>query len=312
MGLLETEPEGVVLSLPELMAIAKALEDEAADRYRQLVRRMQIIGNKAAEEIFAHLAHEEENHASKVAELSQAVVGAPPSAANIRWELPKDLEDEGMSDLAASRLVTPYRALSIAVRNEERAFAFWSYVSAFSPNETIREYAEKMAREELRHASILRKERRRAYHQGPQAAPRPAVKNLTELKKQAAALETKIVEACAPAVAAGEDQASADMLARIGEESKLNMQALGVSSIEVVTGEENTNEQGSVESLAALDRVITAMEAAAEGYLAIAESARDEGAVSAAHRLSKSAISRLTRLRQRRAQLAPVEFEDEP
>jgi hypothetical protein len=44
MGLLETEPHGVVSSLPELMAIAKALEDEAAGRYRQLVRRMQSIG----------------------------------------------------------------------------------------------------------------------------------------------------------------------------------------------------------------------------------------------------------------------------
>lgn len=58
MGLLKTEPQGVVESLPELMAIAKAMEDEAACRYRQLARRMQSIGNKAVEDVFAHLAHQ--------------------------------------------------------------------------------------------------------------------------------------------------------------------------------------------------------------------------------------------------------------
>ena len=63
------------------------------------------------------------------------------------------------------RLVTPYQTLSIAVRNEERAFAFWSYVSADAADPAIRREAERMAGEELQHVARLRGERRRAFHE---------------------------------------------------------------------------------------------------------------------------------------------------
>jgi hypothetical protein len=61
--------------------------------------------------------------------------------------------------------MTPYRALSMAVRNEERAFAFWSYVAAHAGQGEIKRAAETMARQELEHVAKLRKERRRAYHE---------------------------------------------------------------------------------------------------------------------------------------------------
>ena len=60
--------------------------------------------------------------------------------------------------------MTPYRALSMAVRNEERAFAVWSYVAGFAEDPEIKKSAESMAREELGHVATLRNERRRAYH----------------------------------------------------------------------------------------------------------------------------------------------------
>jgi rubrerythrin len=310
MSLLKTEPEGVVRSLSELMAIAKAMENEAAQRYRQLVKRMHNIGNKACEEVFAHLAHEEEKHAVRVTELSQAVIGAPPSAADIRWELPQDLEDEAMSDLAASKLVTPYRALSIAVRNEERAFAFWSYVSAYSPNEVVREYAEKMAREELRHASILREERRRAYH-AREGSGRRSARNwsLEDIEKQAAASETKILDSCwMSSAAASGDPETARTLTRVGDECRINMRALGGGRAEL-------SAEGSPENLpplAVLDRALAATEAAAEAYMQAAEWAKNEDVVLIAQQLAGSAITRLVALRERRARLVPVEFEVEP
>jgi rubrerythrin len=309
MGLLESEPEGVVRSLPELLAIANALENEAAERYRQLAQRMRSIGNKAAEQVFTHLAHEEETHAQKVTELSQAVIGTAPNSADIGWELPKDLEDEAMSDLAVSRLVTPYRALSIAVRNEDRAFAFWSYVSASAEIDRIRAYAEKMAREELRHASMLRKERRRAYHDSEIARSRTARRwSIEQLKQEAVGLETHILASCkqpAPTAAAG-DQAIFDALARIGEESRNNMRALDLVAPDVKPSEEQLG------PLVILDRAIAALEAAAEAYIEAADSAADEGVMLAAQQLSGSAISRLALLRENRARFAPVEFEDEP
>ena len=65
---------------------------------------------------------------------------------------------------AHPRLLSAYRALSMAVRNEERAFAFWSYVAAHAGDADIRHAAETMAHEELGHVATLRRERRSAFH----------------------------------------------------------------------------------------------------------------------------------------------------
>ncbi|MEJ1936656.1 hypothetical protein WDZ92_41220 [Nostoc sp. NIES-2111] len=57
----------------------------------------------------------------------------------------------------------------MAVRNEERAFAFWTYLAAHAGSEDVRQAAEKMASEELTHAAIFRRERRRAFHREKEA-----------------------------------------------------------------------------------------------------------------------------------------------
>ena len=64
----------------------------------------------------------------------------------------------------ATRRSVPYQALAFAVRNEERAFAFYTYVSAETVDHGVRALAEDLARDELDHASRLRRLRRRAFH----------------------------------------------------------------------------------------------------------------------------------------------------
>src|SRR5581483_5216903 len=54
--------------------------------------------------------------------------------------------------------------LAMAVRNEERTFAFWSYLAAYSADPEIKQASESMVKEELGHVATLRKERRSAYH----------------------------------------------------------------------------------------------------------------------------------------------------
>src|SRR5690606_12726414 len=72
-------------------------------------------------------------------------------------------DDEG-AGLVAPDMLSAYRAFSMAVRNEERAFVFWTYVAAHAKSDEIRSAAERMAREELGHVAKLRAERRRAFH----------------------------------------------------------------------------------------------------------------------------------------------------
>jgi rubrerythrin len=163
-SLLKAEPTDTLHSLDELFALANAMEQEAASRYAELADEMRRQNKPDLSAVFAQLAAVERKHVASVARWSRSRLGVMPDPALVRWEAPKTFEAEAIEEIRTSRLMTPYRALSIAVQNEERAFAFWSYVAAFAGDGEIREAAEAMAREELAHVSTLRKERRRAYH----------------------------------------------------------------------------------------------------------------------------------------------------
>ncbi|MCA6107088.1 ferritin-like domain-containing protein [Bradyrhizobium cenepequi] len=161
--LLKNEPAGTLHSLEELFALASAMEKEAADRYSGLAEDMQAQNRADLAAVFAQLAAAEREHVDSVTRWSQSRRGKAPDPALVRWDAPETFDVEAMTEIKASRLITPYRALAMAVRNEERAFAFWSYIAAFTADLEIRKAAEAMAREELVHVATLRKERRSAY-----------------------------------------------------------------------------------------------------------------------------------------------------
>ena len=163
MSLLKQEPAGSVKSLEELFAIAAAMEQEAATRYAEIAARMRQEGDPALAEVFERLSADEQGHLDSVVHWSEKTKGQAPDPARIRWELPETFDDEGAAT-AHPRLLSAYRALSMAVRNEERAFAFWSYVAAHAEVPEIRQAAEAMAHEELGHVATLRRERRSAFH----------------------------------------------------------------------------------------------------------------------------------------------------
>ena len=163
-SLLSAEPAGVLKSLDELFALAHAMEQEAAKRYDALAEEMRGQGKDDLADVFAKLAAAEREHVDSVTRWSQSRRGKSPDSALVRWEAPETLDPEAAAQLRTSRLMTPYRALAMAVRNEERAFAFWSYLAAYSDDADVKKASEAMAKEELGHVATLRKERRRAYH----------------------------------------------------------------------------------------------------------------------------------------------------
>ena len=95
--------------------------------------------------------------------MAQEGIEENPKIAPVRWRDPNistTYDDEARDPYQSS----PYKALAFAVHNEEIAFRFYTHVAAESENETVRQYAEVLAREELGHAALLRAERRLAYH----------------------------------------------------------------------------------------------------------------------------------------------------
>lgn len=163
MPLLGNEPSGTVETMEELFAIAAAMEQEAIAGYSSLADRMRREGRDDLAAVFEKLVEEESGHLGNVGYWSQRTTGKEPDPSAVRWSLDPTFDDEGAS-LVAPELISAYRAFSIAVRNEERAFAFWTYLASRSPSTALREAAEQMAREELSHIATLRRERRRAFH----------------------------------------------------------------------------------------------------------------------------------------------------
>ena len=206
MPILRREPPGAAESVEEVFAIAHAMEREAATRYAELAGRMRQEGNATIAEVFDRLAAEERGHVDSVVRWSERKTGRVPDAAHVRWDLSDTFDDEGAGTTAPS-LLTAYRALSMAVRNEERAFAFWSYVAAHARSSDIREAAETMAHEELEHVATLRRERRHAFHSQRSLAPgagqrREAIVDVERLERRLAQRLDQMAETAEPAEAA--------------------------------------------------------------------------------------------------------------
>ena len=162
MRRLHKSPDTGVATLAELVGIANALEHEAVRRYRWLAEEFRRRGEPETAEAFEAMAREEEHHIIDVFRWADNLGEPIPTAESFFWRLPSDLA-ESWDEAAGSALLTPYRAFAIAVDNEERAFAFYAYVSAWTDDRKIAAEAEMLAREELRHAAKLRTLRRIAY-----------------------------------------------------------------------------------------------------------------------------------------------------
>jgi len=173
-----------------------------------------------------------------------------------------------------------YQALAFAVRNEERAFAFYSYVAAEAKSPDIRALAEEMASEELQHAALLRHYRRRAFHrQRPATIETP--QNVDDLRALARRWEAEAAAAhaaLADALAARGELSDAGIFRRLAEEERQSAEgAAAAATFEM---------RGATDGLRALEECF-------DRYALIAERAQDEEVVAVAQRLAGRIVARL-------------------
>lgn len=280
MSLLKAEPPGPVKSLEELLAIAHAMEHEAANRYAQIAERMRSEGNPELAEVFEHLSSEEQGHLDNVVHWSESQRGKAPDPAQIRWKIPETFDDEGTAS-TDPRLVSAYRVLAMAVRNEDRAFAFWSYVAAQTQAPDVRHAAEIMAREELGHVATLRRERRTAFH-AERAGSRPG-----DIVSESAALERRLaVQLRSLALEAPTSQRR--YLEEMAEEANRHAQELEMLRIVI---------RGVAAAGGTSDDPVVLAELLTERYLEAADLVQDETAMRSIQALAARAITRLVWLR---------------
>jgi rubrerythrin len=288
VSLLKAEPAGPMTSMDELLALAHAMEDEAASRYTEIALGLRAEGHPSLAEVFDRLAADERGHMASIQKWSEKERGRAPDPEHVRWKMPETFDDEGIAS-ADPRLLSAYRSLSMAVRNEERAFAFWSYVVAQATSPDIRRAAEALAREELGHVATLRRERRLAYHAERSSAPSSAVTTA-----DVAALELRLADRL-DELASHADEGRAGRLRRLAEDARRNRDDLarsGAAALTLRLPREMTDEPLALSELL-VDR-----------YLEAAERPHDEASLARAQRLAGRAIQRLAWLRKDLPELA--------
>lgn len=263
-------------SADELLAVAQALEQEAAARYRALSARMARQGDVSMAAQFDVLAGIEDRHASHVLDRSRALLGHTPSPARASWDMPAGYDE----DEARGATLGAYQALAFAVRNEERAFAFYTYVAAEAEDPEVRALAEDLARDELEHAALLRHYRRHAFHaERPAAAEVPqSLDVLRSLARrwdaEAAAAHTTL----AMALDAAGETADAAIFRRLAVQEAAT--AAGAAT-------------ASISKLRSAADGLRLLEEGFDRYALIGERADDERVVAEAQRLAGEMIARL-------------------
>lgn len=281
-SLLKSEPAGGLRSLDELFALAHAMESEAANRYGELAEEMRRQNKDDLAGVFAQLEIAEREHVDSVAKWSQSRRGKAPDPALVQWKGLETFDENSATEVKASRLMTPYRALAMAVRNEERAFAFWSYLAAYADDPEIKKASESMAKEELGHVATLRKERRRAYHREHDQESGDGSSGAAQARVDARTLERRL----AAQLADIERRLTGPAAVRAKE---LHDQTVGMA--------EQAGDFGSFPSALEQRDAQAIAEALTDAYLEGAENADDEIRVEALQEQAGKAIARLAWLR---------------
>ncbi|NUB29421.1 ferritin-like domain-containing protein [Azospirillum brasilense] len=294
MPLLRHEPQGGIRSLDELLGIALALEQEAVRRYTQLAALMERRGETDTVTTFRALIAEEQDHVQAVDGWAHRLGRPAPDAPAFLWRLPPELA-ASWEELTERTRLTPYQALSLAVVNEQRAFAFYSYIAAAAPDEPVRTHAEALAREELRHAALLRRERRKAYRRErgraehkPTRADTPAeLERLSVALLSATAAEHGALAARLLALGDGDGAA---LLTRIAHEERALIPSGSDAAAQVAVPDTAPS---------CLRAAVAASERLAEAFGDVAAQATDELVLTESLRLQEAVVGHLALLAER-------------
>jgi len=288
----------------DLLEAAAAVERAAARRYCELADEMKAAGNVELEAIFRDLAVEEAGHLQTLQEWSGSESVGESTQGDWRRTGPE--VSIGEDEPPDPYTLTPYRALSIAVHNEERAFAFFSAVAADAEDPAVRELAERLAHEELGHAARLRKARRAAYKAAGRrpalhrwALPHGDIGELRHFRSVAASLEFAIAErhqAVAAAVVAQDTAADVASITRVAQQSREAASSLAAGNEERARRVQDGALPATVPE--ALRDMLLDLEEAYAFYIGVAESRLDQHIVEEAQRLSQDALARMATVRE--------------
>jgi rubrerythrin len=139
--------------LDTFLAHSVALEEEAAERHDELADMMEVHNKPAVAATFRKLAGYSRLHAQEIRDHSRGADLPRIAPWDFGWESTEGPETADIGDV--NYLMSPARALEIAMGNERRAHEFYFAVSRESPDGAVRALAAEFAEEEQEHLALL-------------------------------------------------------------------------------------------------------------------------------------------------------------
>jgi rubrerythrin len=148
-----------IADLAELYAIAYRIESDAVERYDQLAGQMDTFNNPELAKIFRDLARAEGIHAEEIRRMAGDLDVVARARALDLWKA--DESPESADFAAAHYMMTPWHALQMALKGEERALAFFDHVVQTTTDDAVRKMAAEFVDEENEHVDLVRRLLRR-------------------------------------------------------------------------------------------------------------------------------------------------------
>lgn len=140
-------------ALPEFLAHAIAMEEEAAERYLELADMMEAHRNDEVSALFRDMHRFSLMHRDAIRERVGAIELPRLKSWEYRWRTPPEMGDEDAFDY----LLDAYHALSYARENETRAMAYYRGVADEASDTEVKRLAGEFAAEEEEHVAALDK-----------------------------------------------------------------------------------------------------------------------------------------------------------
>lgn len=157
-------------TVPELLAHALRIEEDAEERYLALADQMETHHNAAIARLFRWFAGHEAEHAREIRERMAGMALPEIKPWDFQWG---DAESPESVDFTAVRYTMDTRAaLGLALEAEARALAFFQRIVEVARDPEMRRWAEEFAAEEAEHVRLVRAEIARLPPEDGQATER--------------------------------------------------------------------------------------------------------------------------------------------
>ncbi len=139
------------LSLRDALDLGILIEEEAAERYRELASQMQLHHTAEAAAFFRFMVGNEEAHRAQLAGQRSTLFGNEP--ATVTRAMLWDVEAPEYDEVRAS--MTQRQALEVARRSEEKAFEFFVTALPSVSDPKVKRLLEDLRDEEVEHKRLL-------------------------------------------------------------------------------------------------------------------------------------------------------------